>query len=66
MNTSRILEIAPHYVAMLALVYLVLAVVESVVGGLGFLAELVVIAVIVFAYRPLVLRLGLAPSAWEQ
>lgn len=66
MDTDRLLEVAPHYVAMIVLVYLVLAVVEAVVGGLGFWTELVLIAAVVFAYRPLVMRLGVGPSAWEQ
>lgn len=66
MDTDRLLEVAPHYVAMIVLVYLVLAVVEAVVGSLGFWTELVLIAAVVFAYRPLVMRLGVGPSAWEQ
>ncbi|MEF8840010.1 MAG: hypothetical protein V5A62_00085 [Haloarculaceae archaeon] len=66
MDTDRIIEVAPHYIVMLVLVYLALAIVGSVVGGLGFWAEIAIIAVVVFAYRPVVMRLGIGPSAWEQ
>lgn len=66
MDTDRLIEVAPHYAAMLLLVYLVLAVIGIVIGDLGFWAELVIIVVIVFAYRPVVMRLGIGPSAWEQ
>lgn len=65
MDTGRLLEIAPHYLAMLFLVFLVLTAVRSVVGEISFWAELVIIVVIVFAYRPIVIRLGVAPSGWE-
>lgn len=66
MDTDRLIEVAPHYVAMIILVYLVLAAVEAVVGNLSFWIELVLIAAIVFAYRPIVMRLGIGPSAWER
>lgn len=65
MDTGRLLEIAPHYLAMLFLVFLVLSAVRSIVGEISFWVELVIIVVIVFAYRPIVIRLGVAPSGWE-
>lgn len=66
MDTDRLIEVAPHYAAMLLLVYLVIAVVGLVVGDLSFWAELAIILVVVFAYRPVVMRLGIGPSAWER
>jgi len=66
MDTDRLIEVAPHYVVMLALVYLALAIVGAAVGDPGFWAEMAIIAVVVFAYRPVVMRLGLGPSAWER
>lgn len=66
MDTDRLVEVAPHYVVMLVLVYLVLAIVGTAVGELGFWAEIAIIAVVVFAYRPVVMRLGIGPSAWER
>lgn len=66
MDTDRLIQVAPHYVVMLALVYLALAIVGAAVGDPGFWAEIAIIAVVVFAYRPVVMRLGIGPSAWEQ
>ena len=66
MDTDRIIEVAPHYLAMLVLVYVALFAVEAAVGPLGLWTELAVIAAVVFAYRPVVMRLGLGPSVWER
>lgn len=65
MDRDRLLEVAPHYIAMLLLVFLVLGIVRAAVGEIGFWGELVVISILVFAYRPIVIRLGIAPSGWE-
>ena len=65
MDTDRLMEIAPHYVAMFILVFLILAVVRALVGEIGFWTELAVIFAIVFVYRPIVTRLGIGPSEWE-
>jgi hypothetical protein len=65
MDTDRLIELAPHYVAMFVLVFLILAIVRAVVGEIGFWIELAIVFVVVFAYRPTVIRLGIAPSGWE-
>lgn len=65
MDTNRLKQLAPHYVAMFVLVFLVLAIVRAFVGEIGFWTELAVIVVVVFAYRPVVVRLGIGPSGWE-
>lgn len=65
MDTGDLLELAPHYVVMLALALLVLNVVRSVAGELGFWVEFALIGVIVFSYRPIVVRLGYGPSRWQ-
>lgn len=64
MDTDRLLSLAPHYVAMLLLVFLVTTVVEMVAGDLGFWVELVIVVAVVFAYRPVVTRLGIGPDEW--
>ncbi|QIO24536.1 hypothetical protein [Haloarcula sp. JP-L23] len=66
MDTDRLKALVPHYIVMFLLVFLVLAIVRAVVGEIGFLVELVIIAVVVFAYRPIVLQLGIGPSEWEE
>lgn len=65
-DTETLREVLPHYVAMFLLVFLALTVIRAAVGEIGFWAELVVIVVVVFAYRPVVQRLGVAPEAWER
>lgn len=65
MDSERLLEVVPHYVALLLLVFLVLSVVRSVAGDVGFWIELLIVLVVGSLYRPLVQRLGIGPSAWE-
>ena len=65
MDTDQLLELAPHYIAMFILVFLILAIVRATVGEIGFWTELAIIFAIVFAYRPIVMRLGIGPSRWE-
>lgn len=64
MDTDRLVEVAPHYAVMLLVVFLVLALLQAVVGEVSFWIELAVVIVIASAYRPLVTRLGIGPSAW--
>ncbi len=66
MDTDRILELIPHYLAMVLIVFAVLWAVRTAVGDLGFLPELVIVVVVLFLYRPIVIRLGIAPSVWER
>lgn len=65
MDAERLLSLVPHYIAMLLLAFLVLGVVRATVGDLGFWIEFAIVGVIVFTYRPVVTRLGVAPSAWD-
>jgi hypothetical protein len=65
MNTDLILELAPHYVAMLVAVFASLAVLRATAGNLGLVPELGVALVVVFLYPFVVRRLGYAPSVWE-
>jgi hypothetical protein len=65
MDRDQLIELVPHYVAMLILVFVVLGIVQAVVGEIGFWFEFAIVVVVVFAYRPIVLRLGMGPSIWE-
>lgn len=65
MDRDTLLALAPHYAVMLVLVFVALAVWRSIVGDIGLLEEFAVIAVIVFSYRPVVKRLGVAPEPWQ-
>jgi len=51
---------------MLLLLFLVLAVVRALVGETGFWTELAIVLLIAVSYRPVVRRLGVAPSAWKE
>lgn len=62
---DRIAELVPHYVAMIATVFLVLWIVRATAGDLGFWVELLFVLVVAIAYPALVRRLGVAPSSWE-
>ena len=65
MDTDQLIELAPHYIAMFILVFLILAIVRAIVGEIGFWTELAIIFAIVLVYRPIVTRLGIGPSRWE-
>ena len=65
MDTARLLELGAHYVAMLLLWLVVLTGLRALVGELSFWIELVVIVVVVVAYRFIVQQLGIMPRAWE-
>jgi hypothetical protein len=65
MDKDQLLELAPHYIAMLLLVFFILEVSQVVVGEVSFWLELGLIMVVVFAYRFIVVRLGFAPSSWQ-
>lgn len=66
MDTNQLIEVALHYVAMLIAVFLVLFVVRTLVGTVGFWIELLIVLVVAASYRPAVRRLDIAPSAWEE
>lgn len=65
MDRDTLLALAPHYAVMLLLVFLVLGIWRAYVGELSLIGEFVIIVVIVFGYRPVVKRLGLAPEPWQ-
>lgn len=65
MDTESLVQILPHYVAMVLLGFLALGVLEAVLGDVGFWIELAAIAVVIGLYRPVVLRLGIAPPPWR-
>ena len=65
MDRKSLVQILPHYVAMVILALLALAVLEAVIGDVGFWLELAAIAVVIALYRPVILRLGLAPPPWQ-
>lgn len=65
MDRAQLLELVPHYLAMMFVVFVVLGGLRSAVGELALWQEFAIVVVVVILYRPAVLRLGWAPSAWE-
>ena len=65
-DNEYLLEVVPHYIALLGLVFLVLIVIRTTVGSLGFWVELLIVLIISFGYQPVVRRLGVAPTMWEK
>jgi uncharacterized membrane protein len=68
LDKHQLVELVPHYAAMLVIVFLALGVFRAVVGEPGILERLLVIIAIVFAYRPLVTHLDFipTPSLWTE
>lgn len=66
-SKEDILELVPHYVVMVVLVLSVMTVVRLVVDDLHVLIEFAIILALVFAYRPLVVRIDAipTPSIWK-
>lgn len=63
---SQIVELLPHYLVMIALVFGTLFGVQAVYGELGFWPSLVVAVAVAAVYPLVVRRLGVAPGAWER
>ena len=66
MSRRELLELALHYLVMLTIVFVVIGAVRGVYGDLSFWIDVIIIGIVVFSYRPLVLRLGVAPTMWEE
>lgn len=66
MDIERLMDVLPHYAAMLVLMFLVLAVVRQIFGGVEFWIELVIVVAVVMTYHYGVKFLGIAPEAWEE
>jgi hypothetical protein len=66
-DREDLLELVPHYVAMIVLVLVVMSIVRAVIGDQHVLVEFGIILVLVFGYRPVVMRLDFVPTPeiWE-
>ena len=62
---DRLVELAPHYILMILLMFLALAIVEQVVGALDFWPSLAIALLVAIAYPIVLRRLGRAPEAWQ-
>ncbi|MGM0448062.1 MAG: hypothetical protein ACQERM_07405 [Methanobacteriota archaeon] len=64
--TEKVRQLAPHWAVMFVAMFVALAAVERLVGGLGLAASLGVVLVIAFAYPFVVRALGVAPPVWQR
>ncbi|OTF04370.1 hypothetical protein [Halorubrum sp. SD612] len=65
-TTEKVRQLAPHWAVMFVVMFVALALVERVVGGLGLAASLVLVLAIAFAYPFAVRALGVAPAVWQR
>lgn len=65
-DRDDLVELVPHYVAMILLAIATLFLLDQMTEDLNFWIETAVLVVVLIAYRPLVHRLGLAPSLWRE
>ena len=64
-TTEKVRQLAPHWAVMFVVMFVALAGVERVAGGLGLAASLVIVFVIAVAYPVVVRVLGVAPPVWQ-
>lgn len=65
MDKNQLLELALYYIALLLLVFFILEVIQAAAGEIAFWLEMVIILIIVSAYRYIAVWLGIAPSSEE-
>jgi len=66
-DREDLLQLVPHYAVMIVLVLVVMSAVRAVLGDQHVLVEFGIILVLVFGYRPVVMRLDAVPTPdiWE-
>ncbi|MDZ5813351.1 hypothetical protein U4E84_18640 [Halorubrum sp. AD140] len=64
--TEKVRQLAPHWAVMFVAMFVALAVVERVLGGLGLGASLLTVLIIAVAYPAVVRTLGVAPPVWQR
>lgn len=65
---DELLELVPHYVAMVLIVLFSMTLIRAAVGEQHILIEFAIILALVFAYRPLILYFDVVPvpTMWER
>jgi hypothetical protein len=65
-RAEKVRQLAPHWAVMFVAMFVALAVVDRVVGGLGTVASLALVLAIAFGYPFVVRALGVAPPVWRR
>ncbi|MDZ5812311.1 hypothetical protein U4E84_13260 [Halorubrum sp. AD140] len=63
---EKIRQLAPHWGVMFLLMLAVLAVVERLVGPVGFVPSMVLVFAVAFGYPIAARALGVAPPVWQR
>lgn len=63
---SRIVELLPHYLAMIAVMFAMLLAIRELYGDIGFWPSFAVAILIAAVYPLAIRRLGYAPEAWQR
>lgn len=63
---SRLVELLPHYLAMIAVMFAVLFAIQEIYGDMGFWGSFAVAILIAGIYPFTARRLGIAPETWER
>lgn len=65
-TAEKIRQLAPHWGVMFLVMFVALALIERIVGDIGFLPSMVLIFAIAFGYPFVVRALGVAPPVWRR
>jgi hypothetical protein len=65
-DRDDLVELVPHYLAMLLLAIATLALVQALAPDLNFWIETALVVAVLVIYRPIVIRLGVAPRVWQR
>ena len=65
-TTEKVRQLAPHWAVMFVVMFVVLAGVERVAGGLGLAASLMIVFAVAVAYPVAVRALDVAPPVWQR
>lgn len=67
-DRDEVLELLPHYAALVVIVLVVMGTLRTVVGSQNPLIEFSLVVILVFGYRPLVARIDAipTPAIWER
>lgn len=66
MDTARLRELVPHYLAMFLLVLIVLEALRSSVDEMAFYVELLILVFVCLVYMMFTIVVGIAPSSWDR
>ena len=65
-TAETVRQLAPHWAVMFVAMFVALAAVDRVVGGLGPVASMALVLAVAFGYPFVVRALGVAPAVWQR